>query len=240
MSGMLEITYRFYFQKGKKLEFPIKLDPHTLKFVEREQESLPDWTVLDFHQCEQCPLDKEKVSHCPTAVRLVKISNSCQSLSPFEKITVEVLTETRLVRGEAPAQKAISSLIGLIMATSGCPVTAVFKAMARYHMPLATEDETLYRVASMYFMAQYFKNKEGDPIDMNLEGLIAIYQAVQEVNNGMSKRLAAGAETDSAIKGIQQLDLFSHTLPRRLPASVDELKHMFLPIIRRDWIGEDG
>jgi len=94
-------------------------------------------------------------------------------------------------------------------------------------------------VASMYFMAQYFKNKEGDPIDMDLQGLVAIYQAVQDVNTGMAKRLAAGAKTDSAVKGIQQLDLFSYTLPRRLPTSVNELKHMFLPIIRRDWIGEN-
>jgi len=238
MPGMLDITYRFYFQKGHRLEFPIKLDPHTLKSVERVQDDLPEWTALEFQQCKNCPLDSKKISHCPTAVRLVRITNSCQNLSPYEKITVEVVNQSRLVRGEAPAQQAISSLIGLIMATSGCPVTAVFKAMARYHMPLATEDETLYRVASMYFMAQYFKNREGDPIDMNLEGLVSIYQAVQEVNTGMAKRLAAGAETDSAVKGIQQLDLFSHTLPRRLPTSVDELKHMFLPIIRRDWVGE--
>lgn len=74
---------------------------------------------------------------------------------------------------------------------------------------------------------------------MDLEGLVAIYQAVQAVNTGMARRLAAGAKTDSAVKGIQQLDLFSHTLPRRLPASVNELKHMFLPIIRRDRVGED-
>lgn len=239
MSGMLEITYRFYMEKGKKFEFPIKLDPHTLKSFEREEESLPDWTALDFHQCDHCPLDKSKVSHCPTAVRMIKLADACHDISPYEKITIEVITGERLVRGEASSQKAISSLIGLIMATSGCPVTAVFKAMARYHMPLATEDETLYRVTSMYLMAQYFKRKEGDPIDMDLEGLIAIYQAVQDVNTGMAKRLTAGAENDSAVKGIQQLDLFSHTLPRKLPTSVNELKHMFLPIIRRDWMGED-
>jgi hypothetical protein len=50
MSGMQEITYRFYLQKGKKIEYRVKLDPHTLRSVERDQSSLPEWTALDFHQ----------------------------------------------------------------------------------------------------------------------------------------------------------------------------------------------
>ena len=45
--------------------------------------------------------------------------------------------------------------------------------MARFHLPLASSAETIYRSVSMYFMAQYFLAKEGKEPDLELEGIDA-------------------------------------------------------------------
>ena len=57
------------------------------------------------------------------------------------------------------------------MATSGCPHMDFFKPMARFHLPLANAEETVYRATSMYLLAQYFLQREGKEADMELEGL---------------------------------------------------------------------
>ena len=53
---------------------------------------------------------------------------------------------------------AIRSLIGLIMALSGCPHMEFFKPLARFHLPWASLEETTLRSASIYLLMQFFKN----------------------------------------------------------------------------------
>ena len=56
-----------------------------------------------------------------------------------ERIRLEVTTTDRFVAQDTSAQKGISSMMGLIIATSGCPHTAFLRPMARFHQPLAGE-----------------------------------------------------------------------------------------------------
>ena len=71
-------------------------------------------------------------------------------LVSYDKVRVTVESEERAVIATLSAQQALASLMGLIMASSGCPRTAVFRPMARFHLPFSSESETAYRVAAMY------------------------------------------------------------------------------------------
>lgn len=88
-------------------------------------------------------------------------------------------TTERTVSAETSAQQGLGSLLGLIMATSGCPHTVFFKPMARFHLPFSNESETIYRAVSMYLLSQYFTTREGAPIDAGLDGLRDIYDKIQ-------------------------------------------------------------
>ncbi|MCZ6635541.1 MAG: hypothetical protein O7G87_19235, partial [bacterium] len=147
----LDFEYRFEFENGHEEIFQVKLDPETLEPVDALPDDLPEWTRLEFCQCEHCPLTPDTHPHCPAAARLVPLVSRFQDVLSYHEINTEVRTPERTVNKKAPAQSGVGSLMGLVMATSGCPHTAIFKPMARFHLPFSTAEETIYRVASMYF-----------------------------------------------------------------------------------------
>ena len=87
---------------------------------------------------------------CPSVI------DGFADLVSYDKVRVTVESEERSVVATLSAQQALASLMGLIMASSGCPRTAVFRPMARFHLPFSSESETAYRVAAMYLLAQHF------------------------------------------------------------------------------------
>ncbi len=67
----------------------------------------------------------------------------------------------RQIAKEASLVHGIASLLGLRMATSGCPVLAKLRPMAAFHIPFATDEETLYRAVATYFIAQLLRQGAG-------------------------------------------------------------------------------
>ena len=147
-----------HYERRKTQSFKLKLDAETLQLVS-EHSGSPAWTKLSFHQCNNCPLDESTHNTCPAALSLVDLVTRCEELVSYDQIDVRVVTDEWTI-----TQRAISALMGLIMATSGCPKTAYLKPMARFHLPLASEDEAVYRVTSMYLLAQYFLKLEVGPL----------------------------------------------------------------------------
>ena len=55
----------------------------------------------------------------------------------------------------------VFSLIGIYMVTSGCPIMDKLRPMARFHLPFASTEETIYRAISTYLLGQYFLEQKG-------------------------------------------------------------------------------
>ena len=227
------IRYRFTFPDGSQESFNLQLDAQDLELVGNTPEVLPSWTKLDFHQCPNCPLNTRTHPHCPLAADLVNIVKRFERLVSYDEIHVDVITEERTISQDTTAQRGASSLMGLVMATSGCPHTVFFKPMARFHLPLANEEETLYRTTSTYLLAQYFLKKEGQEADLELEGLSKIYHNMQVVNNTIAERLRAATETDSTVNAIILLDIFAKALPYIIEDSLEELRYLFTPFLTK-------
>jgi len=228
----ISITYRFRAPGDDPIEIALKLQPVTLELIDNWPTEPPAWSRLDFHQCSNCPLTVETHPYCPLAANLVNVVGQFNTLHSFDRLQVDVIIEERHVSQETTAQKSLSSLIGLISAASGCPNTAFFKPMARFHLPLSSSEETMYRVISMYLMAQYFRQKGGDAPDMDLDGLSKIYSDVEVVNWHIAQRLAVATKTDSSLNAIVILDLYAKTLPLLLEGdllaeSLDEIRGLF-------------
>ena len=230
MAG-LSIRYRFTMPDGAEEVFNVQLDPRSLEPVGRPTESPPEWTALDFHQCPHCPFSVASHAHCPLAAALVDLVERCGRLISYDRIHVEVITAERRVSQDTTAQIGLSSLMGLLIATSGCPHTAFFKPMARFHLPLATEQETIYRATSTYLLGQYFAARDGRPADLELHGLAEVYRSIETVNAFVARRLRGAIETDSASNALILLDMYAKALPYVIENSVEELRDLFAALL---------
>ena len=221
------IQYLFSKADNSRENFLFELDAGTLTLESKIPEDLPVWTALDFFQCPNCPFDVSAYPQCPLAVNLVDVVNRFEDLISYDEIRVDIITEERCISQFTTAQTGISSMLGLVIATSGCPHAAFFKPMARFHLPLASKEETIFRAASMYLLAQYFLKKEGQPADLDLEGLSRIYANMQIINESTVERLRAATSTDSSINAIVILDNYAKSMPFAIEKSLEDIRYLF-------------
>jgi hypothetical protein len=221
------LRYRLCLNDGREYTFDLALDASTLQLLDAEPPKSAHWTALGFNQCEHCKLDPDTCRDCPLALSIAGVVERCGDLPSHEPVRLIVEMPARTIQSETTAQRGIGSLIGLLAATSGCPYTRYFRPMACFHLPVATEQETIYRATSMYLLAQYFSHRAGRGADLDLEGLGKIYRDMQVVNKGMARRLRAAAEQDSAVNAIILLDVFAKAMSGTLEESLAEIRPLF-------------
>jgi len=225
--GTISIKYHFTLANGATETFDLHLDGETMQLQNFIPDALPDWTRLDFNQCPHCPFSIAENSHCPVAANLVTIVLLFEKLLSHDEIHVDIITKERKISQDTTAQRAISALMGLVMATSGCPHMSFFKPMARFHLPLASEEETLYRATSMYLLAQYFLKKDGVRSEISLDGLTDIYRNIQIVNMTIAARIRASSVTDSSVNALVLLDMYAKAVPYVIKDHLEEIRYLF-------------
>lgn len=220
---MIVISYLFTLAGGGVISHEVKLDSLTGASPPAAQEDFPAWVDLHFHQCPNCPLDRAATPRCPAAEKIAPLTALANSLVSHDQIEVEIVTPERRIVQTTTAQRAMSALVGLELAASGCPLLAYFRPMARFHLPLATEEETAYRAMSMYLCAQYFVRQKGAESDFTLEGLKKIYGQLQQVNRAFAARLRAASDQDAAVNALVLLDMFA----KGVPYTIDQALYQF-------------
>jgi hypothetical protein len=230
----IRIEYHFGLGNGKEEVFPIVIDPITVEVLNNHNAELPSWTELEFHKCSHCSLTSDFYTHCPVAVSLVDVIGKFDNVVSHNKITLTVITAERKFTQETTAQKGISSMVGLLLAASGCPHTAYFKPMARFHLPLASEVETFYRATGMYLLAQYLLNVNSRSANFDLEGLKNIYHNLHILNTMIAERIRSATLSDSSVNAIILLDMFTNLMPFILDEQLDEIRHLFIPYLQKN------
>lgn len=223
----MEVAYRFEVEGAEPLVVRVRLDPGTAELLDPPPDDPPGWTELGYHQCPCCPLDAESVERCPLAMRLSGVVGLFEGLVSYTRADLTVSTRERVISQQTTVQKGASSLLGLISAASGCPVTAAFRPMARFHLPLASTEETAYRACSMYMLAQYMRRCRGLEPDMGMTGLRRIYEEVHQVNTAVAERLREASRSDSALNAIVMLDAHALMVPMELDDSLMESAGLF-------------
>ncbi|HHD56516.1 MAG TPA: hypothetical protein ENK89_02415 [Desulfobulbaceae bacterium] len=221
----IDIQYTFRLPDGNEETFALQLAPDRLTLPPRK-DTLSDWCRLSFHQCPNCK-DMEGEKWCPAAAHLSGIVHRFSALLSYEEIQLMVITAEREIHQHTTIQRAIASYMGLVMATSGCPHTAFLRPMARFHLPLANDKETMYRAFSMYALAQFFIAREDGTIDTEFQGLKQAYKDLATVNKSMIKRLRAASEKDSSVNALVNLDLHARIIPIIFEESLEELRTLY-------------
>jgi hypothetical protein len=224
MTHALHIRYQFDLPDGSKKHVDLKFAAADFRLENPTPAEPPFWTELKFSQCANCPLNAAEHAHCPAALHMVPAVESLQALVSFDTVGVTVTQPERTVHAETTAQQAMSSVLGLIMATSGCPWTDRLRPMARFHLPFASEAETVYRTVGMFLLARELGGVSETP---GFAELRKLYENLHVVNRDMSRRLGAATRTDPARNAMALLDSYTTLLPAALESSLEELKPLF-------------
>jgi hypothetical protein len=216
----LKITYQFAMADGTRHEFVVDLDRPGQQPASAQ---LPAWTALGYHQCPNCPLKAESSPRCPAAADLAPAIGTFAKVISYERAMVTVTTEERTYRKECQVQQALSSLVALFMATSGCPILGRMRGLARTHLPFATMDETLFRSVSAYLVQQLLVHKKGGAPDWNLKGLLSHYDDLDALNRAFKTRITEAAVQDSTLNAIATLGMLSMGVSLSIEDRLDEL-----------------
>lgn len=219
------------------IEYTFTIDDIKLKYhvdIDRDydfaepRDDLPEWTKLAHYQCSNCPLTIKNCSHCPAAVDLHEVVSDFQQLPAIKKAEVTVVTPEREYFKETSLEEGLRSLMGVIMATSACPILQLLKPNARYHLPFASQEEFISRSTALYLMRQYFLYRSGERPDWDLQGLIRLNQELQILNQAFWQRVHDACESDSNLKALLSFFNLSSSVSYSLEAQLQKIKPQML------------
>lgn len=197
----MNVTYQFRFDDSRSVIFKVTDQPA------EQKGNLPAWTKLEHCQCSNCPLKASEAPQCPAAVEILPVVNEFQAEDAYQKVDVVVTDDRRTYSKSTTLEEALRSLLGLKMATSGCPVLSELKSMTVHHLPFASNDEFIMRSVSHYLLQQYLAKRNHQDPDWDLKGLVERNQRLQLVNQALWQRIHSVCKGDSNLKAL--LNFFS-------------------------------
>ena len=227
----IKIQYLITLRDREPVVIDLQFDADTISAPLVTATDLPEWTRLEYHQCPHCPLAREEHPRCPVAARIAGVVSEFDDVASFEEVEIQVFSAERKMFRATTAQRAISSLFGLLIATSECPHTGFLKPMARFHLPFASQEETIYRATGMYLLAQYFLGKAGHTPDFEFKGLQLLYEHLHTVNLGIADRLRSWTREDSSVNAIVVLDVLASILPLAIEEELKRVEKLFAPYL---------
>jgi len=223
---LLVHSYQFNFPDKDSIELCLKIESSTMT-LQADNNDIPFWALLGFEQCSNCPLDVENNAVCPVAHNLIPLLKVASSLVSHDEVNVIITTPDRVISADTTMQRAMSSILGLIMATSPCPHTEFLKPMARFHLPLASQEETIYRSTSMYLLAQHFRAQQNMSYEIDFKGLTEHYASLTIINRALANRIRSAIKQDATVNAIILLDLLSQAVTWPIEDQLDELQPFF-------------
>ncbi len=210
MEKHITFNYSFKFKDTKEKIFTINLDKDTLNHIDESNTEPAEWTKFCNFRCPHCPIEKDSITYCPVALRLEDIITFFSDFPSFTEANILVTTRERVYAKKGSVQQGVSSLVGLVMASSGCPVMNKLKPLVQFHLPFATLEDTEFRILSMYLVAQFFRWKKGLEPDWSLEKLSHFYKEIQMTNEYVVFKMNSLESYDSARNAVTILNYFAN------------------------------
>jgi len=228
MSDAYQISYRFFANSDHPLPVVLRFDAKTFRLILPPDSPRPDWTLLGHRRCPNCPLDDNSV-HCPSALGIAMFLPAFANRVSHEKAVIEVETPVRTFVANTTFQTGMAALIGLVCATSGCPLTRFLRPMARYHTPFADEKETLTRSFAIWLLGRYIaRQQQGGDEALSLQGLKDHYAELSAMNLALSNRMRDSVNRDAALNAVVILDLFAQIAPINIDGDFEDIADLYM------------
>jgi hypothetical protein len=220
-------TYHIGLENGQSTRFHIELDPVTLTMRPSSPAPYAPWTRLSYNQCQCCPLSPNTHRYCPIAVNITELVERFKDILSHNNCKVVCETADRTYFKKTSAMDGLTSVFGIVMATSNCPVMNFLKPMARFHLPFATVEETTARSTSLFLLGQYFEYKKGRADSFDFDALEKSYARVQLVNEGLLARIRSLGDKDADKNAIITLHSISQFFSMEIDFSLNAIAHLF-------------
>lgn len=209
LENKIIFKYHFTFNDDTIKTITTIVDKRNLSIVSPEHKYFPEWARLENFKCPHCPLNETEFTYCPLALNLQTILSEFSDKNSFELVEVLVETPVRNYHRKTSLQQGVSSLLGILMVTSGCPVMGKLKPLLYFHLPFASIEETEVRALSLYLLAQYVKMIKGEEPDWEMNKLKKIYEDVRILNHHVSKKIVNLSNKDANINSLIVLNNFA-------------------------------
>ena len=137
------INYTFTFDEHTSIAFDVEVTSDTS--AEDPAPPFPAWLALDSHRCDECSLPAGARRTCPAAVSIRPVVEAFSTRLSYETVHVTVRGDHGRTETTLAIQDALRSVVGLLLALSGCPVLSKLRPMAHYHLPFGSREHTMYR-----------------------------------------------------------------------------------------------
>ncbi len=213
----MTIRYTIDLPGDRRLQFAVDPDRSPVRSTEGA-----DWTALGFHQCPNCPLSNAEHGRCPAALDAQPLVEACSGLISHHSVRVIVeFGDRRRLSSDVDLQTALSSLLGLILSTSGCPILSRLRGMARVHLPFQTLEESQIRMVGAWLIGRLLEdNFRGSD---SLQGLHELMVALGQVNRAFMNRLRHAASKDANLNALATLAASAMNVEFSLEEASEEL-----------------
>jgi hypothetical protein len=196
------VTYSIDTPDGRSIVFPIRLDEHGL--LEDAPTEGPEWTQLGGSRCSGCTA---RCAACSAALAMAPVVEALRGIDSLQTVRTRVAMPHYTAEVECSVARVASSIMGLMMAASACSAMAPFRAMAIYHQPFASLEETVIRAAGFLLLGRWAQGSLGaeDPF----APLIDAWQQLEDINLRIGQSLQAHCNEDAALNGLANLDMFA-------------------------------
>lgn len=167
----------------------------------------PAWTALDYARCPNCPYAG---SHCPAALDVAPLVEALGAVVSHARMRVRVHSAERVIESEADVQTVLSALLGLLLASSGCPILNRLRGLARIHLPFQSLEETQFRLVGAWLLGRLgdagpAEGSGGAGLQPDFAALTRLMEAIGDVNYAFMQRLRAAAREDAGINALAML-----------------------------------
>lgn len=210
-----ELVIRF--DDGKEEEFLIEMS-RSGTYIFTEFKEPAEWTRLDFHKCQCCPLSDAQ-EYCPAAesleMTLMRFRNR-YSYESVEAIAVDGANRRTVINGTL--QEVGSVFVQLAVFSSGCPIGKRLRPLLRDMRPFTTNNElTHYLISKLLLRNRGDVNSARRDIKKQLEPL-------HEVFNKLWSRLDnAPSDGDAPTNSIVRMDAFAVNVSLQLDKVLDDI-----------------
>lgn len=219
--------YTFVFADQRRITFTVALDAVSLK-TNSCPLAPPAWALLHYHQCPPCPLQGPDHPYCPVALAVADLVTTFKDTASYVRCTVSCVSPERTVVKETTVQVGLASILGLLMATSGCPVMDYFKPLARFHLPFVSVEEAIFRAVSVYMLRFYYRQDRQQGDAFRLDDIKKHYGLVKQVNKGLLQRIRSITDRDADNNAIITLTSLSQILELEIDANLESLQYLFV------------
>lgn len=164
---------------------------------------LPDWTLLNYHQCPNCPLDEKRILRCPAAAAVSQLVENFAEVVSFQKVDLVIIRSNGQYAVRGSAQMVVFALLVEFVSRAKCPYLFDPSADKGFFFLCLDVDQLLYRFfASFLIQHHLLSSGEPDPNAVNWPRFQQFMGEMRIALEGLLERIQASCHEDANINAL--------------------------------------